>query len=79
MLKSDPSKRKECNNGIGYEKNDRKSLKRIMGKTPNGGAYSEIYFFDGSGNIADEAKASTCVIRECAENGDLIAETWGTV
>lgn len=53
--------------------------KKIMGKTPNGGAYSEIYFFDGSGNIADEAKASTCVIRECAENGDLIAETWGTV
>lgn len=53
--------------------------KKIMGKTPNGGAYSEIYFFDNSGNIVDETKAVKCVIRECAENGDLIAETWGIV
>lgn len=53
--------------------------KKIMGKTPNGGAYSEIYFFDKNGNVVDEAKAVKCVIRECAENGDLIAETWGVV
>lgn len=53
--------------------------KKIMGNTPNGGAYSEIYFFDNSGNIVDETKAVKCVIRECAENGDLIAETWGVV
>lgn len=53
--------------------------KKIMGETPNGGDYSEIYFFDNSDNIVDEAEAVKCVIRECAENGDLIAETWGIV
>ena len=47
--------------------------------TPNGGAYSEIYFFDEKGNSVDETDAVRCVIRECAENGDLINETWGTV
>ena len=53
--------------------------KRIEGKTPNGGAYSEIYFFDNSGNIVDESKATKCVIRECKESGELIAETWGVL
>lgn len=53
--------------------------KKIEGKTPNGGAYSEIYFFDNSGNIVDESKATKCVIRECKENGELIAETWGVL
>ena len=50
--------------------------KKIEGKTPSGGAYCEIYFFDESGNSVDEEKAVRLVIRECAENGDLIAETW---
>ena len=45
--------------------------------TPNGGAYSEIFFFDESGNKVDEAEAVRCVIRECAENGDLINEIRG--
>lgn len=53
--------------------------KKINGETPNGGAYSEIYFFDNSGNIVDESKATKCVIRECKENGELIAETWGVL
>ena len=53
--------------------------KKIIGETPNGGAYSEIYFFDRSGNVVDESKAVKCVIRECVENGDLVAETWGVV
>lgn len=53
--------------------------KKIIGKTPNGGDYSEIYFFDDGGNIVDETKATKCVIRECAENGDLISETWGAI
>lgn len=53
--------------------------KKIIGETPNGGAYSEVYFFDNSGNTVDEADASKCVIRECAENGELICETWGVV
>lgn len=47
-------------------------------KTPCGGAYSEIYFFDENNNIVDEKEAVRCVIRECAENGDLLNETWGT-
>ena len=51
---------------------------RIEGATPSGGAYSEIYFFDAAGKPVDEAKAVRCVIRECAENGDLINETCGT-
>lgn len=53
--------------------------RKAIGQTPNGGAYSEIYFFDDNGNIVDETKATKCVIRECAENGDLIAETWGVI
>ena len=52
---------------------------KIKEKTPNGGAYSEIYFFDASKNPVDEAEAVYCAIRECAENGDLIQETWATV
>ena len=53
--------------------------KRIDGKTPKGGAYAEIYFFDDHGNVVDETKATKCVIRECDKNGHLIAETWGIV
>lgn len=53
--------------------------KRINERTPNGGAYSEIFYFDKNGNATDETKATRCVIRECKANGDLISETWGTV
>ena len=49
---------------------------RIDGITPNGGAYSEIYFFDADGNFVDESKAVRSVIRECTADGDLIQETW---
>lgn len=52
--------------------------KRINGPTPNGGAYSEIYYFNDSGDSVDEKAATKCVIRECTEDGDLIQETWGT-
>lgn len=52
---------------------------RINEKTPNGGAYSEIFFFDEAGNAVDEEKADRCVIRECKANGDLLFETWATV
>lgn len=50
---------------------------RIDGPTPNGGDYSEIVFFDNDGNIVDESVATRCVIRECMEDGSLVAETWG--
>ncbi len=55
------------------------SYERINERTPSGGAYSEIYYFDKDGKPADKSQAVRCVIRECAENGDLINEIWGVV
>ena len=52
---------------------------KMNGKTPNGGDYSEIYYFDSDGNNVDETEAVRCVIRECTIDGELIEETWGTV
>lgn len=49
---------------------------KVKGKTPNGGDYSEIHFFDADGNPTDEKTAVRCVVRECKENGDLVFETW---
>lgn len=51
---------------------------RINEPTPNGGAYSEIHYFNDVGESVDEAVATKCVIRECTANGALICETWGT-
>lgn len=53
------------------------TYERIDGPTPNGGAYSEIYYFDANNNPVDESKAVRCVIRECDADGNLIHETWG--
>jgi hypothetical protein len=53
------------------------SYKRIDGKTPSGGAYSEIHFFDENGNTSDEKDAVRFVIRECKADGTLLGETWG--
>lgn len=50
----------------------------IKGKTPNGGDYSEIYYFDADGNPVDADVAVRCMIRECAADGTLINEIWGT-
>ena len=61
------------------EAHDMAKYRIIKGETPNGGAYSEIYFLDDEGDPTDEKKAVQCVIRECAENGDLVNEIWGTV
>ena len=55
------------------------SYARINEKTPCGGAYSEIYYFDEDGNPADGSKAFRCVIRECDENEELLNETWGNI
>ena len=53
------------------------TYRKVEGRTPSGGAYSEIFYFDKDGNVVDETKAVRFVIRECTENGELIAETWG--
>lgn len=54
------------------------STKRL-GKTPAGGDYSEIIFFDREGKVVDEEQAVRCIIRECKADGTLVRETWGTV
>ena len=54
-----------------------KKSKRIDEETPNGGAYSEIFFFDKDGNPVDEDKAERCIIRECTASGELVSETIG--
>ena len=46
-------------------------------KKPNGGDYSEIFYFDDSGNIVDESVATKCAIRECKTDGTLLNETFG--
>lgn len=50
---------------------------KIEEKTPSGGDYSEIYYFDDDNNPIDEKQASKCVIRECKKDGELVNETWG--
>lgn len=50
---------------------------KIAGKTPSGGDYSEIYYFDDLGNPADAEIATRCVIRECKNDGTLIREIYG--
>lgn len=52
---------------------------KVNEPTPNGGDYSEIVFFNDNGDIVEEENATRCVIRECKNDGSLIAETWGTV
>lgn len=52
--------------------------KRVNEKTPNGGDYSEIFYFDKDGNSVDQKNAVKCLIRECSKDGKLIKETWGT-
>ncbi len=55
------------------------TYKRSDEETPNGGAYSEIYYLDDNGNCADEKEATHCVIRECDKNGNMLNEIWGIV
>ena len=51
--------------------------KRIYGKTPKGGDYSETFYFDENRHPTDEKSATSFVICECLANGELIGETWG--
>lgn len=49
-------------------------------KTPNGGDYSEIYFFDKDNNpVEEKEKAVKAIIRECKKNGDLVKETFANL
>ena len=50
---------------------------RILGKTPNGGDYSEVFYFDEDGNLTDLQKAVRCIIRECKLNCELVNEILG--
>ena len=50
---------------------------RVDEPTPNGGDYSEIYYFNDNGDVVDQEDATRCVIRECKNNGELLNETWG--
>lgn len=52
--------------------------KRVDEKTPNGGDYSEIYYFDDSNRPVDESKATKCIIRECKANGEIVNEIIGS-
>lgn len=53
--------------------------KRVSGKTPNGGDYSEIVFYDDKMKPVDEKDATRCVISEYKKDGTLIESTYGTV
>ncbi|MCL2152490.1 MAG: hypothetical protein FWH57_05950 [Oscillospiraceae bacterium] len=47
--------------------------------TPNGGDYSEIFYFDDSGNSVDEAVATKAIIKECKEDGTVINEIFAKI
>ena len=51
--------------------------KKVIGNTPSGGDYSEIYYFDSKLNNVDEKIASKCIIREFKSDGTLVKETFG--
>ena len=45
---------------------------RIVGKTPNGGKYSEIYYYCGYNEACAKEDATHCIIEERRKNGTLI-------
>jgi len=53
-------------------------IEKRIGKTPNGGDYSEMCIFDDKGSVMiDGFKSYKCIIRECKNNGELVGETLG--
>lgn len=54
---------------FGYEK--------IVGKTPNGGAYSEIHYYKDINTACDKEDATYCIINERKRNGRLINTIYG--
>jgi len=51
------------------------TVDRVKGRTPNGGAYSEIHYLDRSGNPVDPKDAYQMIIWECTEDGKIICTT----
>ena len=52
---------------------------RKDGPTPNGGDYSEIFYFDDDGNSVDKSAATKVIIRECKNDGTLVKEIFATI
>lgn len=51
---------------------------RVNKKTPNGGAYSEFYYLDKDGNLAENRETATQFrILEKDKNGETIHTTYG--
>lgn len=47
----------------------------LRAPTPDGGDYSEIYYFDDKGKAVDKSNATKVVIRELLDDGTLVSET----
>lgn len=47
----------------------------FRGLTPEGGDYSEIFYFDDDGNATDKSEASKIMIRELLDDGTVVNET----
>ncbi|MBO5287512.1 MAG: hypothetical protein J6B34_05245 [Clostridia bacterium] len=54
---------------FGYEK--------IIGRTPNGGAYSEIHYYKDTNISCEKSEATYCIIYERKKNGKLINTIYG--
>lgn len=53
----------------GYEK--------VMGRTPHGGAYCEIFYYDNENVMCEAKDATRCIIYERKRNGQLINVIYG--
>ena len=47
--------------------------------TPNGGDYSEIFYFDDDGNSVDKTVATKAVVKEYKNDGTLINEIFADI
>ena len=52
---------------------------RIDGPTPNGGVYSETYFYDENGKEVEKEQATKAYGCEFDANGNLICESFFTL
>jgi hypothetical protein len=52
---------------------------RMDQKTPNGGDYSEIFYYDDDGNSVDKKVATKAIVREYKYDGTFICETFADI